>query len=214
MKVVGVGCGPGMLTEQAIVAISGTSMIYGSKRAISLAAAHIPDGCIVREMTTFQPENLQIPDDAVVLSTGDPQLSGLGYLGGEVIPGISSLQVAAAKLGIPLEKVSVVVAHGKEHERALDQIATEVDREKIVFIIADPKFSVTALASALAGCGKGIYVAVCENLGYPDERIRIGALSDPPLPLSRLFSVMVGRIDLSRQNCQTSEEHIREQGIP
>jgi cobalt-precorrin-7 (C5)-methyltransferase len=165
-------------------------------------------------LTTFQKENLQIPDDAVILSTGDPQLSGLGYLGGEVIPGISSLQVAAAKLGIPLEKVSVVVAHGKEHERALDQISTEVDREKIVFIIADPKFSVTALASALAGCGKGIYVAVCENLGYPDERIRIGALSDPPLPLSRLFSVMVGRIDLSRQNCQTSEEHIREQGIP
>ena len=86
------------------LAISGATVIFGSKRAIALAAAHIPRGCTVKEMTTFRPE-LPIPDDAVVLSTGDPQLAGLGYLGGEIIPGISSLQVAAARLGIPLEQV-------------------------------------------------------------------------------------------------------------
>ncbi|HQA81471.1 MAG TPA: cobalt-precorrin-7 (C(5))-methyltransferase, partial [Methanoregulaceae archaeon] len=39
MKVVGVGCGPGMLTEQAIRAISDATIIFGSKRAIALVEA-------------------------------------------------------------------------------------------------------------------------------------------------------------------------------
>jgi cobalt-precorrin-7 (C5)-methyltransferase len=200
MKVVGVGCGPGLLTEQAISAISGATIIYGSKRAIALAAAYIPKGCDVREMTGFRPE-IQFPDDAVVLSTGDPQLAGLGYFGGTIIPGISSLQLAAARLGIPLEQIAVVVAHGKEHDLALAGVTEEVERGKIVFIIADPKFSITALCSALAGSGKGISVAICEDLGYPGERIRIGTVSEPPEPDSRLFSIMVGRI------CQSREEN-------
>lgn len=201
MKVVGVGCGPGLLTEQAISAISGATIIYGSKRAIALAAAYIPKGCEVREITTFRLE-MQIPEDAVVLSTGDPQLAGLGYLGGDVVPGISSLQIAAARLGIPLEQVSVVVAHGKEHEGALAEVAAEVERGKIVFLVADPKLSTAALGRALEGSGKGISVALCEDLGYPGERIRIGTVSEPPVPVSRLFSVMVGRIVLSPEKKQ------------
>jgi len=192
MKIVGVGCGPGMLTEEAVRAISDARIIFGAKRAIALAAAHIPAGCVVREMTTFRPEQ-PLPDDAVILSTGDPQLAGLGYLDGEVIPGISSLQVAAARLGIPLERISVVVAHGKEHEQALAEVAAEVELGKIVFIVADPKFSISALASALAGSGKEISVAVCEDLGYPGERIVIGTSAEPLVPVSRLFSVLVGR---------------------
>jgi cobalt-precorrin-7 (C5)-methyltransferase len=191
-----------MLTEQAILAISRATMIYGSTRAIALARAYIPKGCRVEEMTTFR-HDMQIPDDAVILSTGDPQLAGLGYLGGEIVPGISSLQVAAARLGIPLEQVSVVVAHGKEHGRALADVAADVDRGKIVFIVADPKFSIAALAGALAGPGEEICIAVCEDLGYPGERIQIGTVTEPPVPLSRLFSVLVGRRSLSCVRDQT-----------
>ncbi|HNQ25139.1 MAG TPA: cobalt-precorrin-7 (C(5))-methyltransferase [Methanoregulaceae archaeon] len=194
MKVVGVGCGPGMLTEQAISAISDATIIFGSKRAIALVEAHIPAGCLVREMVTFSPSQ-PIPDNAVILSTGDPQLAGLGYLGGEIIPGISSLQIAAARLHIPLEQISVVIAHGKDHGPALDRIADEVRRGQITFIIADPKFSITALCAALLGTGEDISIAVCEDLGYPGEKIRIGSIARPPQPDSRLFSVMVGRIE-------------------
>ena len=42
MKIVGVGCGPGMLTEQAIREISRASLIYGSDRAIDLAKSIYP----------------------------------------------------------------------------------------------------------------------------------------------------------------------------
>ena len=185
-----------MLTEQAIRAISDATIIFGSKRAIALVEAHIPAGCLVREMVTFSPSQ-SIPDNAVILSTGDPQLAGLGYLGGEIIPGISSLQIAAARLHIPLEQISVVIAHGKDHGPALDRIADEVRCGQITFIIADPKFSITALCAALLGTGEDISIAVCEDLGYPGEKIRIGSIARPPQPDSRLFSVMVGRIECS-----------------
>lgn len=41
MKIVGVGVGPGMLTVEAVKAIQHAEVIYGSKRAIELAAEHI-----------------------------------------------------------------------------------------------------------------------------------------------------------------------------
>ncbi len=36
MKIIGVGCGPGMLTEQAIREISRAKIIFGSQRSIEL----------------------------------------------------------------------------------------------------------------------------------------------------------------------------------
>ncbi|MDG6251203.1 MAG: cobalt-precorrin-7 (C(5))-methyltransferase, partial [Methanocalculus sp.] len=46
MKVVGVGCGDGMLTEEAIAAIQGARLIYGSSRAIERVRHHISPGCM------------------------------------------------------------------------------------------------------------------------------------------------------------------------
>ena len=77
MKIVGVGCGPGMLTEQATQAIRAAHLIYGSSRAIDMAKNLIPENCTVRSISDYR--NLsQLPDNAVVLSTGDPMLAGLG----------------------------------------------------------------------------------------------------------------------------------------
>jgi cobalt-precorrin-7 (C5)-methyltransferase len=33
---------------------------------------------------------------------------------------------------------------------------------------------------------------VCENLGYPDERIATGTLESPPLPGSGLYILVIG----------------------
>ena len=78
MKIVGVGCGPGMLTEEAIRVIASAPSVYGSDRAIELAREYIPKRCDVRSIDDFK--NLShLPEDAVILSTGDPMLAGLGY---------------------------------------------------------------------------------------------------------------------------------------
>lgn len=193
MKIVGVGCGPGMLTETAIGVISGADLIYGSKRAIDTVKPYIRDGCTVQEIRDYRGLGA-LPDNAVILSTGDPMLAGLGYLPGDVIPGISSLQLAAARLHISLAEVSVVLAHGRDHHHATENTLLELSRGKVVFLIPDPKFSVPDLAKALMPGYREITMVTLENLGYPDENILMGTPDNPPRPASELFSLMIGDI--------------------
>ena len=191
MKIVGVGCGPDMMTSTAIGAVESATLIYGSKRAIALAAAYIPEDCEVHTITDYKALR-SLPDEAVVLSTGDPMLAGLGYLDGEVIPGISSLSYAAARIHLPLTRVVLVNAHGKDHEKAREEAVSFVKAGRIAVIIADPAFSVETLANTLENSGKRCRVAVCENLGYPDECITTGSSEAPPVPVGNLFIVVAG----------------------
>lgn len=191
MKIVGVGCGPGMLTEEAIRIISRAKRIYGSDRAIGIAAPHIPKSCTVKTIDDFKALQ-HLPEEAVVLSTGDPMLAGLGYLKGEIVPGISSLQIAASRLKIPLARIVPVVAHGTGHERGMQAAVEEISRNRVVFLLADPKFAVPELYRRIRAVRTGLSVAVCENLGYPDERIITGTLDNPPLPSRDLYSLMIG----------------------
>lgn len=191
MKIIGVGCGPGLLTEQAIKELKKARFAYGSDRAIELARTYLPKNCTVRSIDDYK-KLPSLPDNVVILSTGDPMLAGLGYLKGEVIPGISSLQIATARLHIPLSRVVVVVAHGHGHEQGMQDTVDEVKRGKIVFLLADPKFRVTDLYSRLAALPPPLQVAVCENLAYPDERIVVGDIASPPHPESDLYSLVIG----------------------
>ena len=191
MKIIGVGCGPGLLTEQAIYEISQAKIIYGSGRAIDLAKSCIPIDCSVKSIDDFK-HLKTLPENAVILSTGDPMLAGLGYLPGEVIPGISSFQLATARLKIPVSQVSVIVAHGKGHEKGIRDTVKEVKTGRIVFLLADPKFKVEALYTRLAALKKPLKIALCENLGYPDECIHIHDIQSPPLPTEALYSLVIG----------------------
>lgn len=192
MIIIGVGCGPGMLTEQAAQAIGLAKTIYGSDRAIEIARDFISPECEVRTIDDFKSLH-KLPEDIVVLSTGDPMLAGLGYLSGTVIPGISSLQLAAARLHIPLARIAVVVAHGKGHEQGMSETIEEVQRGKIVYLLADPKFDVAELYRRLLALDcRPLRVAVCENLGYPDERIEKGEITSPPVPKVDLYSLVIG----------------------
>ncbi len=191
MKIIGVGCGPGLLTEQAIRELRVSRNVYGSERAIELARPYLPASCRVRSIDDFK--NLsRLPQDSVILSTGDPMLAGLGYLSGEVIPGISSLQLATARLHIPLSRVSVVVAHGRGHERGMAETIEEVKRRKIVFLLADPKFNVETLYAQLQLLSIPLQIAVCENLGYPEEKITVGPVGAPPTASAGLYSLVIG----------------------
>jgi cobalt-precorrin-7 (C5)-methyltransferase len=191
MKIIGVGCGPGLLTEQAIQELKKARCAYGSERAIELARPFLPRNCPVKSIDDYK-KLPALQDNAVILSTGDPMLAGLGYLNGEVIPGISSLQVAVARLHIPLSRVVIVVAHGRGHEQGMRDTVDEIRRKKIVYLLADPKFNVADLYSRLAALSLPLQVAVCENLAYPDERIIVGDIASPPRPKAGLYSLVIG----------------------
>lgn len=188
MKVVGVGCGDGMLTEEAVAAIQGARLIYGSSRAIERVRHHTNPDCTVSTITDYKSLR-SLPDDALILSTGDPLLAGLGYLGGEIICGISSLQAAFAAVGLPWSNVSVIDAHGRDHAEAIHDAAIDCRRNRPVFIITDPKFPVHELAEALRGMDLILYI--CQDLGEPEERIITGTPENPPVPDSKLFCCIV-----------------------
>jgi cobalt-precorrin-7 (C5)-methyltransferase len=191
MKIVGVGCGPGMLTEKAIEAIASAKEIWGSERAIEMVSSYIPSSAEVHGIRDYKALK-NLPADAVVLSTGDPMLAGLGYLGGEVIPGISSLQYASAKLGFRLTRTVVVDSHGKDHSGAMERVAEEVYRGYIVFVLPDPDFETDKLAEILHRRYGRIKIALCERLGYPEERISEGDSECPPKAETGLFVLVVG----------------------
>ncbi|MGA2934795.1 MAG: cobalt-precorrin-7 (C(5))-methyltransferase [Methanomicrobiales archaeon] len=191
MKIVGVGCGPGLLTEEAVLALKRARRVYGSRRAIELAQKVLSRSCEVHEIREFS--SLDLPDDAVLLSTGDPMLAGLGDRSGEVIPGISSLQLAFARLRLPLVKVALVDGHSRDPGRAIGETVEEVRRGKIVFILPDPGFPLSDLAAALMKEEISCTIALCEDLGYLAERICRGTPENPPEIRSRLFSLVIGR---------------------
>ncbi len=177
MIIVGVGAGPQMLTAQAAQAVAQAGLIYGSKRAIELVAEHIDPRCTVRIIEDYK-KLRDLPDEAVVLSTGDPMLSGLGYLKGRVIPGISSLQVACARLKISQLKVIPITVHGRNLDP--DAIAFELRRERIVFLLTDEATDLPGLCQHLESQGLHREVVALTDLGYPEEQIDRATTASPP----------------------------------
>ncbi len=84
-------------------------------------------------------------------------------------------------------------------------IVSELRRGKRIFILADPAFRIIDLCTMLGGTGEGITIVLCENLGYPEERISVGTVTHPPVPQSRLFVVLVGRFPSKDGNSPVSD---------
>ena len=140
MIVVGVGVGPGMLTEEGIKAIKKASVVYGAKRAIGLAQEYIT--CEAKTIKDYKSLHL-LPADAVVLSTGDPMFSGLGKFAGEndtVIPGISSMQAACARTKVNLTNLCAITAHGRDFEPAKAELIQELKNGRNMALVKLQRF--------------------------------------------------------------------------
>ncbi len=192
MKIVGVGAGPGMLTQEAIEAIESAKVIYGSPRALTLASEHIKIKPIV-----LKKYDLDVEEDACVLSTGDPMLSGLGKrapLGAQVIPGISSLQLACAHEMIDISDLITVNTHGKDAKRAEKMLENALCLKRAIFVVADSHFDVGDICVHLTKRGYDGDISLFEDLGYKTERIVHGKISRPPGRRSPLFCVLLNNI--------------------
>ncbi len=194
MIVVGVGCGPGMLTLDAIEEVRRARRLYGSGRALELVREFVTEGCDIVSIKDYS-RLRELPEDAVLLSTGDPMLAGLGHLGTTVVPGISSMQVAFSRLRLPLAQAVVVDAHGKDEGAASQEVLDELFRGRIPFVLTQPGFDVKALAGMMLERGLEVKIVVCERLGYEDERIVVGDAHDPPDITSTLCSLILLRGD-------------------
>lgn len=111
--------------------------------------------------------------DAVVLASGDPLLFGVvrrmrqSGLAVEVIPAVSSLQAAFAKVALPWDDAQLISAHAGGVESTL-RVAKVHPK---VGVLTAPGRTIVEIAAGLKGCGKTFVVA--EALGEENERVRV-----------------------------------------
>ncbi len=184
-----VGTGPGSsdyLTTAAINTAGLVDVLVGSQRALDLFPGFEGETFVLRarNMDGMMKKSISLVDEGknvAILSTGDPGFSGVlkpilklrDDLDLEVIPGISSLQLAAARLKIPWDQVNLLTLHGKGNSKI---ILDFMDNGKPTIVL--PDFRVEKLAQFLLenGVDPDKKVVVCEKLSYPDERIVNGTL--------------------------------------
>lgn len=187
-KIYIVGIGPGSseyLTKKAIETVKNSDITVGSERAIELFDE-------IQEKISFNVKDLvEKLEEAVelaingsnvsILSTGDPGFSGVlktvlriadekGFNKEniEVIPGISSLQLAAAKNHIQWDMANVMTFHGREN---IEDILPVINNGKTT--IALPSRKVKDMAQFLLdnNVNPNRKVTVCERLSYDNEKI-------------------------------------------
>jgi precorrin-6Y C5,15-methyltransferase (decarboxylating) len=123
------------------------------------------------------------PKRVVVLASGDPLFYGTaryvcGKLGKdrfEVVPHVSSMQLAFARVKESWEDAFLANLSGQSIERVIDKVRSA----ETVGLFTSEQWPPAAVARALLDEGIDSFQAyVCENLGSPDERVTQGTLAD------------------------------------
>jgi len=119
----------------------------------------------------------------VVLASGDPLFYGtaryvcakLGKDRFEVVPHVSSMQLAFARVKESWEEAFLANLAGQSIERVIDRIRTS----ETAGLFTSEQWPPAAVAQTLLDHGIDAFQAyVCENLGSPDERVTQGSLAE------------------------------------
>ena len=181
-----VGVGPGSeeyLLPVAREAVLAAEVLVGGRNALALFDSLGKEQCLIgRDLDSI----LEYIDDArqakrvAVLLSGDPGFYSLlprlrqrfDAGGISVIPGISSLQLACARLGIKWDDLKIISVHG----RGLDGLADIAGSERVA-VLTEPKYPPAAVCRYLLEQGSRFRQAwVLTDLGLPGEGIAYGGL--------------------------------------
>jgi cobalt-precorrin-7 (C5)-methyltransferase len=192
-KIIIVGAGPGSpdyVTQIAKKTVRNAEMVIGAERALDLFSGDVKGELLkltaknMNETLSKAVDSAQKGKSVVILSTGDPGFSGLlktfskvtrgKSVDVEVIPGISSVQVCAARLSIPWDELSLFSFHDGVGAEKKAKLLGVIKDGRDALLLPDPKnFSPAQAAKFLieSGVDAGTPVFVCENLTLSDERI-------------------------------------------
>ena len=178
-----VGCGPGAaehITPAARAAAGKADVLIVSQRLKDLfpevAAERIDSGTDIAGTLDIIASRRDDGRQVVLLTTGDPGLASLaqpvilrfGRENCEVIPGISSIQIAFARLGLEWQDVRIVTAHGSDPEESAEELR---GCDKIAILGGQPD-SLRRAAGMIPELGKDRRIFLCEELTLPGEKIR------------------------------------------
>lgn len=183
-KVFIVGCGPGLkayIPSKALYAIKKAEILVGSRQLLELFPNTGAEKVLLEKnyhVLISKIANWRFTKRVVVLVSGDPCffsyakmiLNGLGKNSCEIIPGISSMQMAFAAIGETWEDACFISLHGRNMQTA--QFIEKVIFNKKVGILTDAKNTPAVIAGWLLQhriANKKMFI--CENLSLPGQRI-------------------------------------------
>lgn len=192
-----VGVGPGgrqFLTPAAYKVVEDAGVLVGGKNALNLfqeedKIKYLVDGNI-KELPDLIKRELA-GNDVAVLVSGDPGIfSLLTYLLKyfprkkiNVVPGISSVQLAFSKMGMPWHDAIIFSLHGRCKEEVLPSILEKVRQNCKLAILMDPRYSPQQLARFLLESGIAAepkIMLIAEKLCSEQEQIIETGLEKAP----------------------------------
>ena len=182
-KIVVAGIGPGsedFITPAALKKIRSARFLVGGRRALNDFAAPNQIICAITAnldaSLNFIREKILL-GEVVVMVSGDPgYYSMLDLLRKnfppqsiEVIPSISAMQLAFAKISLSWQDATLLSFHGRQPARE----ALQFSAGKILGLLTDAEFNSATVSKILLECGwdKDSSITICARLSYPDEKI-------------------------------------------
>ncbi|THB65117.1 MAG: precorrin-6y C5,15-methyltransferase (decarboxylating) subunit CbiE [Desulfovibrio sp.] len=179
--VVGLGLDPDNLPEQHVGHIEHATVLVGGKRQLAAFEDHPAEKIEITSPLSRILEQIKEAEnnrlDVVVLADGDPLFFGIGNtlvreLGPDhvtVLPNVTSVQTAAARLKIPLQDIRTVSLHGRGDFRPL---LSALLADKWVAVLTDADNVPSALAQSLLDKGVDYYTMwVFEDLESGKEKV-------------------------------------------
>lgn len=175
-----IGCGPGArecITLEALEAARDAEVLVGSQRLLDLFADAVAHRIAIRGYRDecYAAIDAHAHKKIAVLVTGDPGIASLatpiidryGLDRCRIIAGLSSMQIAFARLGISWEGARIFSAHA-----ALPSITdADLQNERLIAVLTGNRDSLAWVAHLGAALGDGWRMVVAQDLTLETESI-------------------------------------------
>ncbi|NPU93814.1 MAG: precorrin-6y C5,15-methyltransferase (decarboxylating) subunit CbiE [Gammaproteobacteria bacterium] len=187
--------GVASLHATALHHIRHADLVIGAARTLQLFADEFRPGCETRDLTG---QLSQVPDwirqaqsdqlNVVVLASGDPLCHGIaGFLVAhlcidacEILPNVSTLQLACARIGLPWQDMKIASVHARDAgewhlgaglNHGLAPLLRDIGRHDRLAILTSPDNTPDRIARMLVqeNMADDFRIAVAERLLLPDE---------------------------------------------
>jgi cobalt-precorrin-7 (C5)-methyltransferase len=200
IRVIGIGPGnPDYITPLAAEMIRQSDILAGGERVLELFSSLGKEMFVVKNNLNEMIDYIKMHREnnkVAVLASGDPSFYGiLEYMKRhfsseelQVVPGLSSIQLACAKLCISWHDAVFYSVHGRETDGLIELVRSNPK----VIVLTDPKKTPAVIAEGLRTAGiKDKTICVCEHLSYPDERIGRYSIEEVPDDVGKSGCVLV-----------------------
>jgi precorrin-6Y C5,15-methyltransferase (decarboxylating) len=171
------GIGRGGISVGAHTLLDHAELVVGGGRHLLDFGVEAERALVLQGDLSEALDRIEKTDGSVaVIASGDPGFFGIVRVLAErfgpenllVLPALSAVSEAFARVGIPWDDALVVSAHGRDPRRAVNVCRTHSK----VAVLTSPAFGPAELAGALEGLDRSFVVA--ERLGEPNERVYEG----------------------------------------